>query len=86
MAIFFMFCAAAVSRHCSATLARPRKRQYRNPNNSFESANPTPAMLLARRGLYEAPIDVGESVGQYKVHTGTSFINALRRDTLDRKI
>lgn len=46
--------------------------------------NPTPAMLLARRGSYEAPIDVGESVGRYRVHTGTSFINALRRDTLDR--
>ncbi len=46
--------------------------------------NPVPALLLARRGGYEAPIDVGESVGAYKIYTGTSFINALRRDTLDR--
>ncbi len=46
--------------------------------------NPVPTLLLARRGGYETPIDVGESVGAYKVFSGTPFINALRRDTLER--
>lgn len=46
--------------------------------------NPVPALLLARRGGGEAPVDVGDSVGAYKLYSGTPFINALRRDTLDR--
>ena len=37
-AIFFIFCTAAVRRHCSSTLASPRIRQYRAPCSSLDSA------------------------------------------------
>ncbi len=47
--------------------------------------NPVAKELLTGKEGRNVPIDNGDDVGGYKVFAGTAFINALRRDTVDKK-
>lgn len=58
---------------------------------SFESdaqrvliVNPVPFALFAGTESCARPIDNGDTVGVYKIFTGTAFLNALERDCVDK--
>ena len=48
--------------------------------------NPVAKELLTGKGGRNVPIDNGDGVGEYKVFAGTAFINALRRDSVDKRV
>ena len=46
--------------------------------------NPVPHALFAGTENRARPIDNGDTVGPYKIFTGTAFLNALERDCIDK--
>jgi len=61
-------------------------------NYTFESEhpkviilNPTPKRIFVSHGGVTHELDVGDSVCGYKLYTGSSFLNALERDCIERK-
>lgn len=70
--------------------------KYKNPpfvlpNDLYHKAtkviivNPVAKELMTGKDGRNVPIDNGDDVGGYKVYAGTAFVNALRRDTVDKK-
>ncbi len=44
--------------------------------------SPTPYKMFVTGGGTNHALDIGDRVGEYMIYTGTSFINAIQRDSI----
>ena len=59
---------------------------YRSEFPKILILSPVPHQVLGMAHGQRAPIDNGDTVGEYKVYTTSGFLRALERGSLDRRI
>ena len=45
---------------------------------------PVPKVIYAGSGRWNRPIDTGTRVGKYRIFSSTGFLNALKRDCVEK--